>query len=237
MQAVVRTDAPRDSKQLKRGAPDMTEDILQRLREVYDGSVDTRDRRSTPAWEDERRNAFVEMLHETGARSLLEVGAATGTDAVFFQSEGFDVVCVDLSPAMVRRCREKGLNAHLGDVSDLQFPQNSFDAVYAKNCLIHVPKAGFHETLVGIDRLLRPGRMFYLAQYGGFDFEGIFDGDPSDPKRFFSFYTDERLREVVSTVFHVHSFGVLPHGWAGLHYQSLVVENLCANENRSTEGR
>lgn len=55
------------------------------------------------------------------------------------------VVATDLSPAMVGFCRQKGLDAHVMDFLHLDFPAGSFDAVYALNCLLHVPNADLPE--------------------------------------------------------------------------------------------
>jgi hypothetical protein len=44
---------------------------------------------------------------------------------------------------MVARCRDKGLDAQVMDFSQLNFPAQSFDAVHAMNCLLHVPNVFF----------------------------------------------------------------------------------------------
>ena len=133
------------------------------------------------------------------------------------------MVCIDLSPEMVRRCRARGLEAHVMDVGDLRFEANRFDAVYANNCLIHVPRLELETTLAGITRVLRPGGLFYLAVYGGGEFEGVWEGDSAEPKRFFSFRSDAYLRAVTARAFEVHSFAAVPHGFGGYHYQCFVL--------------
>ena len=198
-------------------------DVRRLLRDIYDEAVEKRERKSPPVWENEQRDAFLHLLQRENKRSLLEVGTATGVDAVHFQTNGLDVVCTDLSEEMVRRCREKGLAAHVMDVCDLTFPPASFDAVFAQNCLIHVPKAEWPQCLAGIARVLKPGGLFYLALYGGQEFEGVWDGDSWGRKRFFSFHTDAGLRRFAEEVFDVHSFEQVPQGWGGMHYQSLVL--------------
>jgi ubiquinone/menaquinone biosynthesis C-methylase UbiE len=62
---------------------------------------------------------------------LLEVGAGTGQDSIFFQVNGLAVAATDLSPGMVESCRRKGLEAYVMDLKDLSFPAESFDAAYA----------------------------------------------------------------------------------------------------------
>lgn len=198
-------------------------DVNRILREAYDRRVDDRDGRAAPAWETKERDAFLQLLQQEQKHALLELGAATGSDATVFKAHDLDVVCIDLSAEMVRRCQTKGLTAHVMDVADLRFPPASFDAAYAMNCLVHVPRAQLPQVLTGISRVLKPDGVFYLGLYGGREYEGVWDGDYYEPKRFFSHYTDDDLRRVVTEAFYLHSFERIPHGWNGLHFQSLVL--------------
>lgn len=201
----------------------MSEDVRRTLREAYDRKVRERDASVAPEWQVREREAFCALLQQEGRHSLLELGAATGSDGEFFRDHGLEVVCIDLSPEMIRRCEEKGLTAHVMDVSALRFPANSFDAVYAMNCLVHVPKAELPDVLGGIDRVLKPEGLLYVGVYGGYEHEGGGEWDPYEPKRFFAFYTDERLRRVLEEAFDVRIFRRIPHGWAGLHFQSVTL--------------
>lgn len=201
----------------------MTDDVTRILREAYDRRVEERSLRAAPAWETAERDAFLERLRAERRTTLLELGAATGTDAAFFQAHGIDVVCVDLSPRMVERCRARGLVAHVMDVEDLAFPPASAAAVYAMNCLVHVPGSRLRGVLRRIAAILEPGGLVYLGLYGGRDFEGVWDDDSFEPKRFFCHRTDEDLRAAVVEFFALESFRRVPHGWNGLHFQSLVL--------------
>ena len=197
----------------------MTDDVTQRLVDAYDRRVEKREMRARPAWETAERDDFAKLLRDEQKRTLLEVGAATGADAAFFEAQGFDVVCVDLSPQMVARCKAKGLVAHVMDATDLRFPPESFDAVYAMNCLVHVPKSQARGALERISGILKPDGVLYLGIYGGRHFEGVADDDDFEPKRFFVHYPDEALRALVAELFSVESFRTVPRGWNGLHFQ------------------
>jgi SAM-dependent methyltransferase len=126
---------------------------------------------------------------------------------------------------MVALCESKGLAARVMDLADLDFPPDTFDAVYAVNCLLHVPDRELPGVLRGVRAVLRPGGLFYLGVYGGIDHEGVWEDDPYEPKRFFSFRTDERMREIVAGAFEVHTFRriSLDGRGDGLHFQSLVL--------------
>jgi SAM-dependent methyltransferase len=126
---------------------------------------------------------------------------------------------------MAALCEGKGLAARVMDLLDLDLPPGTFDAVYALNCLLHVPDGALPAVLRGIRAALKPGGLFYLGVYGGKDHEGVWKDDPYEPKRFFSLRTDQRLREIVAGPFDVHSFRrvALDERTEGLHFQPLIL--------------
>lgn len=199
-----------------------SEDVKNLHRRIYARAVGARDGRKLPACELAGRARFLERLKAESVRSLLELGAATGDDSVFFAEHGFDVLATDLSPEMVERCRDKGLEARVEDVTALGLGDASVDAVYAKNCLIHVPEHDIDKALSEIARVLVAGGIFHLSVYGGRRFEGVWEGDTWEHKRFFSFRTDEGLRQVVSKHFTIESFDCIEEGFGGYHYQLLI---------------
>jgi SAM-dependent methyltransferase len=209
------------------GACSMDGNVRERLQAAYDANAEARDRRDDPKWKRNVREVSLNALRRGGLNRLLEIGAGTGHDGVFFQQHGLAVVCVDLSPEMVRLCREKGLEAHVMDVMELRFPADSFDAAYSFNSLLHLPKAELPVALREVRRVLRPGGLFFLGLYGGHDHEGVWDEDTYEPKRFFSFHTDEDLFRTVEKAFDVVSFERIdvaaedPH----FHFQSLILRS------------
>ena len=200
-------------------------DIRNRLRAAYDAQAEARDGNDFPTWKRRVREDFLAILHNERLTRLLEIGAGPGRDGAFFAERGLEVVCVDLSPEMVRLCREKGLEAHDMDAADLGFPDGSFDAVYSLNSLLHLPESEFPKTLREVRRVLRPSGLFFLGLYGGIDREGVWEEDSYKPKRFFSFRTDARLLEAVGEVFDVVSFDRVDveNDDPRFHFQSLIL--------------
>jgi SAM-dependent methyltransferase len=184
------------------------EDVISGLRESYDNSADERDATAKAHWKSDERAAFHARLQEQGAERLLEIGAGTGDDSLFFQEQGLKVVATDLSPQMVAKCREKGLDARVAGFLDLGFPSESFDAVFAFNCLLHVPDADLPAVLETIRLLLRPGGLFFMAVYGGGGTEQVWDGDWITPHRFFSLRTDEQIQRFARASFEIVDFRV-----------------------------
>jgi SAM-dependent methyltransferase len=147
------------------------------------------------------------------ASTLLEVGAGTGQDSVFFRDAGLDVVAVDLSPEMVRRCTEKGIKALVRDVAHLEMPPGSFDAVWAMNCLLHVPDTDLPAVLREIRTVLRPGGLFYVGLWGDDPAEGA-------PAGLLSFRGDEQVFAAVHEMFEVIDFHTIED--EGHHFQALT---------------
>ena len=201
-------------------------EVLGPLREAYDGRAAWRDGQAKEAWKLAERRAFGDRL-APGAR-LLEVGAGTGQDSVYFREQGFAVVATDLSPAMVELCRTKGIEAHVMDFLHLDFPPSSFDAVFAMNCLLHVPNHDLPAVLAAIRAVLRPGGLFFVGVYGVYggneSAEGPAVSDEHAPPRFFSWRTDEQLLDFAAAWFDVVDFHPVDAG-RGYRFQSLTLRH------------
>jgi SAM-dependent methyltransferase len=109
------------------------------------------------------------------------------------------------------------------DFLSLDFAAAPFDAVYALNCLLHVPKKDLPNVLETIQGLLKSDGLFYMGVYGKDDFEGIWEQDVYEPKRYFSFYTDEGIQQIVSQYFEVVYFKAVPLEDDARHFQSLIL--------------
>jgi SAM-dependent methyltransferase len=207
---------------IMRGMNIRYDEVLDPLRQAYDTRAAWRDGLDKEPWKLAERQAFRDRL-APGAR-LLEVGAGPGQDSAYFQREGLAVVAADLSPVMVEHCRAKGLEAHVMDFLHLDFPAGSFDAVFALNCLLHVPNHDLPTVLASIRAVLRPDGLFFVGVYGGEeDREGPLDGDQHVPPRFFSWRTDERLLGFAAAArFDVVDFHPVDTG-RGYRFQSLTL--------------
>jgi SAM-dependent methyltransferase len=197
--------------------------VVASLRQAYGpAAAAEREVRQKEAFKLDERCRFLDLLQEHGATSLLEVGAGTGHDSLYFQEQGLRVVCTDLSPAMVELCRAKGLNARVADFLSLGVPPASFDAVYALNCLLHVPTPDLPRVLEAIGEVLVPEGLFYVGTWGGADEEGpMRDGHHQAP-RFFAFRSDRLMTEMLADRFHVLSFTTFDVD--GKRFQSFVLE-------------
>ncbi|WP_245680824.1 class I SAM-dependent methyltransferase [Glycomyces harbinensis] len=196
--------------------------VKQDLRRAYDAEADKRERMDDRSWKPAERARFAAHLRE-GSR-LLEIGAGHGVSGRYFADAGHIVTCVDLSPALVGHCLAKGLDAHVMDFADLAFADESFDAVFGMNCLLHVPRTHLAGVLAEVRRVLVPGGRFYWGQYGGRDSEGVWESDACEPKRFFSFLTADRIRSTAAGHFTVLDMHRVPLDGSIEEYQGLILE-------------
>jgi SAM-dependent methyltransferase len=211
----------------------MNDDIKDQLRSAYNSSANQRQQGEVASWKLSERQAFFDLLRSEGKDFLLEIGAGPGKDSEFFQNEGLEVISTDLSPQMVQLCRDKGLTAYEVDFLNLNFPDSHFDAVYALNCLLHVPKTELPNALKAIHRILRPSGLFFLGLYGGFDQEGVWEKDNHNPKRFFAFNSDDRLLDIVGQSFHLQDFKRI--AVPGLSHPDMIFQRLILRKELSID--
>lgn len=180
-----------------------------RLRETYDAHAEERDRAGEAAWRWPLCQQTISILKAENKNRLLEIGAGPGHTAKYFADRGLDVVAVDLSPAHVERARSKGLTAYHRDFYDLGFRMESFHAVWAMNCLLHVPTRDLREVLEGIREVLIDDGLFCMGVRGGIAREGIYEDDTYRPPRFFALRTDDELVNQVGRVFAIEDFAIV----------------------------
>ena len=191
---------------------------------AYNQQASSRNHSEIENWKEKERAHFLALLQEEGKQTLLEIGAGHGRDSLFFQNQGVDVAAIDLSPAMVALCQQKGISTLVMDMTALEFPSQSFDAVYALNSFLHLSKQEFPAVLENVHRVLQSGGLFYLGLYGGVDFEGIWENDSYTPKRFFSFHTDEQLKQILADWFKIIYFQNIPAVGGTMDFQSVILK-------------
>jgi predicted TPR repeat methyltransferase len=211
---------------------DSYEDVLGDLIDAYDAMVGTREGRPAEEWKQAERSGFLARLLHDDLRRLLEVGAGTGLHGKWFSDSGLEVVCTDASPAMVEACRAKGLNALRVDFLGLERDWR-FDAVFAMNCLLHVPPVDLPVVLRAIHNVLDAGGLFYWGQYGGIDRAGTYERDVYEPKRFFSYLSDASITRVASDLFEVVDFHTVEVDVEpGVHFQALTLRTPASVDGR-----
>ncbi len=191
---------------------DQADNIKLSLIRSYTSEANARDLKALPEWKEIERQRFLDRLRYEDKRDFLEIGAGTGRDSLFFKQNGLSVTCIDITPSMIQLCLEKGLIAYKMDVSKMSFKPDSFDAVFCMNSLVHMPKSELKSALEEIYRILKPGGLYLNCMWGGIDSEGVSELDDHDPKRFFSFSTDENAKQAFGNIFIIEEIRAIDVG-------------------------
>lgn len=199
-------------------------EVKEIMRQAYNNFASEREKSKLQEWKLGPRDAFLELLINEGKSTLLDIGAGTGRDSKFFMDNNIDVMAIDLSDEMIRLCHEKDIKACQLDFYNLHEIGKKFDAVWSMNSLLHVEKANLNLVLEEIKNVLNPMGLFFMGVYGGEDSEGIWQGDTYTPHRFFSFYTDESIKKVISNYFQIINFEKIETG-GKYHFQSITMKN------------
>lgn len=200
----------------------MDNEIKSIIKTSYNYNSILRDKLEIDEWKMNELDWFISHFEDTKGMKLLDVGAGSGQHGKYLESRHFDVHCIDGSIEMINLCRDKGLAATLMDFYNIEYPEESFDAIWSMNALLHVPKRSLPIVLKSIRRVLKPGGLFYLGVYGGDNSEAIWEEDPYTPKRFFSFFTDEDLQQEVGEYFEIIEFKVLDMPGMTTDFQSMI---------------
>lgn len=107
-------------------------------------------------------NRFIlDKMGEVAGKRLLDLGCGAGENSVYFAQRGADCVAADYSPGMVEVAMQLAAKNHVkieGKITNaiaIDFPDNTFDFVYAANLLHHIGDP--HQAIQEMHRVLKPG--------------------------------------------------------------------------------
>ncbi|MEC7534444.1 MAG: class I SAM-dependent methyltransferase, partial [Pseudomonadota bacterium] len=107
-------------------------------------------------------DAFLDRL-APGA-SVLELGCGAGRDSARIAERGFTLEATDGTPAMVRKANERfGIAARVMRFDELD-AKETYDAVWAHACLLHVARADLPGVLASVHAALRENGL-HFANY------------------------------------------------------------------------
>ncbi|MFO7955956.1 MAG: class I SAM-dependent methyltransferase [Candidatus Brocadiia bacterium] len=116
-----------------------------------------------------RAPSLASLFSERNVTSILDLGCGDGGNLVFFAEQGFAVSGLDYAPTALRLAREwlarEALEGDLrsGDMRDLPWPADTFDAVISVKVINHNTAAGVEATIAEVKRVLRPGGYFFAT--------------------------------------------------------------------------
>ena len=174
----------------------------------YDQEAELRNSKSVKAdWKIKVRDDFLTIIKQKNKKTLLELDAGAGYDSQYFTNNGLIVTAIDISKEMVKRCKEKFIEAYELDFYELSTLNRKFDCIWAINTLLHVPKSDLDHVLNEINLVLEKDGLFYMGVYGGNDSEGEFTkSEVSNIPRFFAFHSEDFLKTILKKHFHIVKF-------------------------------
>lgn len=96
-------------------------------------------------------------------RRVLEIGCGTGLILERLKQRSVSCWGIDLSPKMIKKAQERGLNVLLGNVLHIPFADSSFDLVCSFKVLAHVE--AIDRAIREITRVTVPGGLMVLEFY------------------------------------------------------------------------
>jgi len=107
-------------------------------------------------------NRFIlQQMGDIRGKLLLDLGCGAGENSVYFAKQGARCVATDYSPGMVEVALQLAaangveIEGRTANAMALDFPDNTFDLVYASNLLHHIPDPKI--ALKEMHRVLKPG--------------------------------------------------------------------------------
>lgn len=99
-----------------------------------------------------------DMILESGARTVLEIGPGDGSVTNLLRKNGIEVTTVDIDPRLKPDV--------VASVEKLPFPDNAFDAVLCSEVLEHIPYKKFPAALKEIHRVSKKSALIGLPHAG-----------------------------------------------------------------------
>ena len=102
-----------------------------------------------------------DLVSAVSGKRALDIGTGTGQFAIYLARAGFDVTAVDISEKMIAQAgrhaalHELDIDFQIGDAESLDFSDNAFDVVVARNLLWTLPHPD--RALAQWRRVLKPG--------------------------------------------------------------------------------
>lgn len=145
-------------------------------------------------------------------RYILDLGCGAGEHAAYFTKRGLGVTCVDISEEMVKRCKDRGLDACVMDIEDLKFDPGVFHGVWAVTSLLHVPKSKMQAVACKLHEILKHDGLLYVCVKEGVGEALLAEKHDPDTERFFAYYQEPELHDAFKGAFSVVESRVVPRG-------------------------
>lgn len=117
-----------------------------------------------------RDSEDIRLLDDLMARlpdraKVLDAGCGAGIPVAKILSDRFELTGVDFSEAQIELARKNVSNAQFicQDMTKLDFPDGTFDAIVSYYAIIHIPREEHRSLFVSFQRMLKPGGFALLC--------------------------------------------------------------------------
>jgi len=134
----------------------------------------------------------------TGAK-VLDAGCGAGLPISQMLSEKFEVTGVDFSEAQIELAKKNVPNATFicQDMTNLDFPDNTFDGICSYYAIIHIPREEHQPLLANFHRMLKPDGLALLC-LGAENVVDDIDEDFLGTRMYWSHYDSETYLEMLT---------------------------------------
>lgn len=156
-----------------------------------------------------------ERLRKASAQSILDLGCGSGWLSVYLSREGFTVTGIDVADHALELGKQWAdmeslqIKFDAGDLGDLPYADNSFDAVVANSIIEHLPLSLAVVVMTKLKSVIRSGGTFI----------GCFDKVGTGPGEYFKLedgtqvYTDKSRKGMMLRYFPDEELKELLTGW------------------------
>ena len=158
--------------------------------------------KDTNAIDNTKIEKFIALLpQKTEEIKILDIGAGFGKDVHYLCNKGFDCVGIDFCDEFIAQSKTLYTNVNILKMSflEIDFSENSFDALWSRGALFHISKDDFGKVLKILQKILKPGGVFYLQLIEG-EHDGLLGSiGKTEGAAHYSYYTAAELSALMAT--------------------------------------
>jgi SAM-dependent methyltransferase len=169
--------------------------VSKRFNSLYDQQKTPWIRKDVPSQVINFSETVLQKSHNQHPR-LLDLGCGNGWLSIFLTSKGFKVEGIDSSPVAITQAQKLAMERNetvsftLGNALTFPFDENSFDVVFDRGLLHHLPESAWPQYVFGVNRVLKPKGWMYLGVFSDTSNKRGFS--PTETGKMEYRYTDDR---------------------------------------------
>ncbi len=177
----------------------MKKDVVEKTIETYEATADDFAKEHFDIAEIKTIvDVFIKYLK---GKKILDIGCGPGRDSKYFLENGHEVTGIDATASFIKIAAKNVPAAKFFkmDMRKLDFPENSFDGIWACASFLHIPKSEAKDTLIGFARILKPRGILYISVKQGTEEKFVEKEEYQGLTKFFAFYTEAEFKRLVES--------------------------------------